>query len=390
VHPVRDVRVFQKECLSLVAAGYSVTLVAPHDRDEMIEGVRVCGVGVAGGRLARMTASVLRVLRRAREVDADIYQFHDSELLPAGRLLAALGRHVIYDVHEDVPRDLLTRHYLPPSIRRAVAWAVERVENSSARRFSAIVAATPAIGDRFRPLNPRTAVINNYPILAELAPPADRCWSSREPAVAYIGAIAEERGIVEMVQAMAVLPPGLEATLHLAGSFSPPGDRALVERLAGWARVRELGQLSRPDVAALLGRVRAGLALFRPAPNHVSAQPNKLFEYMAAGIPLVASDFPLWRDLVDGAGCGLLVDPFDPTAVARAIEYLFTHSAEAEAMGRRGREAVQARYHWESQAAALLRLYDEILAEVPSPGDGPPASSAGGGVAAPGRGGRPS
>jgi hypothetical protein len=363
VHPIWDVRVFHKECRSVVAAGYPVTLVAPHDCDEVIDGVRVCGVGVAGGRIKRMTMTVARVLRRAWEVDADIYHFHDCELVPAGLMLQVLGRHVVYDVHEDVPRDLVTRYYLPAATRRVIARVIEVIENAAAKRFSAVVTATPAIGARFGRLNPRTCVVNNYPILRELAPSEETPWSSRGPAVAYVGAIAEERGIVEMVQAMAELSPGLDATLELAGSFSPAEDRALVERHPGWKRVHELGQLPRPDVATLLSRVRAGLVIFRPAPNHVGAQPNKLFEYMAAGIPVIVSDFPLWRELVEGAGCGLLVDPSDATVIAQAIEYLLTHPAEAEAMGRRGRQAVEARYNWESESAKLIRLYEEILAE---------------------------
>lgn len=362
MHPIWDVRVFQKECRSVVAAGYPVTLVAPHDRDQVIDGVRVCGVGVAGGRIKRMTMTVARVLRRAREVDADIYHFHDCELVPAGLMLQVLGRHVVYDVHEDVPRDLLTRHYLPLPVRRAIAWAVERFENAAAKRFSAVVAATPTIGARFQPLNGRTCVINNYPTLQEFAPVQEGTWRTRVPAAAYVGAIARERGVVEMVNAVGQVQESLPVTLELAGEFSPPGDRDLVIGLPGWKRVRERGHLNRREVADLLGRVQVGLMLLRPIPNTVRSQPVKLFEYMAAAIPVVASDFPLWREIVDAAGCGLLVDPFDATAAARAIEYLLTHPAEAEAMGRRGRQAVEARYNWESESAKLIRLYEEILA----------------------------
>ena len=103
--------------------------------------------------------------------------------------------------------------------------------------------------------------------------------------------------------------------------------------------------------------------MFRPAPNNIEAQPNKLFEYMAAGIPVVASDFALWRAIVDDTGCGLLADPCDPNAIATAVAYLLSHDREAEAMGRRGREAVARRYNWSAEEPKLLHLYADLARE---------------------------
>jgi glycosyltransferase involved in cell wall biosynthesis len=131
----------------------------------------------------------------------------------------------------------------------------------------------------------------------------------------------------------------------------------------GWDRVVEHGQLSRSAVAELLQGVQAGLVLFHPEPNHVEAQPNKLFEYMSAGIPVIASDFPLWRDLIERECCGLAVDPLDEAAIASAIEYVLTHPDEAEAMGRRGRLAVERTYNWQPQAHKLLDLYARIAGD---------------------------
>jgi glycosyltransferase involved in cell wall biosynthesis len=118
---------------------------------------------------------------------------------------------------------------------------------------------------------------------------------------------------------------------------------------------------SREQVAALLGRVQAGLVLFHPAPNNVRAQPNKLFEYMSAGVPVIASDFPLWREVVEGEGCGLLVDPFNAVEVAEAVAHILGHPEEAEAMGRRGRAAVEQRFNWAREEATLVRLYRDVL-----------------------------
>jgi glycosyltransferase involved in cell wall biosynthesis len=149
--------------------------------------------------------------------------------------------------------------------------------------------------------------------------------------------------------------------MMLAGPFSPEELRTELMRLPGWARVKYLRVLDRPSVANLLSRVRLGLLVLRPEPNFCNAMPIKLFEYMAAGIPVIASDFPLWRQIIGEAGCGLLVDPQDPQAIARALEYLLSHDAESEAMGRRGRQAASELYNWNSEERVLLKFYSELL-----------------------------
>lgn len=124
-----------------------------------------------------------------------------------------------------------------------------------------------------------------------------------------------------------------------------------------------MGFLSRSDLGLLLARCRIGLVLLHPAPNHIEAQPNKLFEYMAAGLPVVASDFPLWRDLIEGLGCGLVVNPLDPGEIAGAISILLEDPLRAEAMGRRGKEAIAAKYNWNIEARDFLNLYGQITGE---------------------------
>jgi glycosyltransferase involved in cell wall biosynthesis len=139
--------------------------------------------------------------------------------------------------------------------------------------------------------------------------------------------------------------------------------------MPGWARVDFHGWADRPAVARILASCRGGLVLFHPEPNHVTAQPNKMFEYMAAGLPVIASDFPLWREIVDGAGCGLLVDPMDPAAIARAMQWIIDHPEEAAEMGRRGRAAVEHTYNWEAESTKLIELYRRLL---PAPEEGRP------------------
>jgi len=361
VHEPFDVRIFHKEAQSLARAGYRVSLVAFHERDEVRSEVEIASAGLFhGGRLARMTRGAWAVYRRGLKQKARVYHFHDPELIPLGLLLRARGLQVIYDVHEDLPRAIQSKSYIHPWGRWFLGWMAEIAENLSAGLFSAVIAATPSIADRFRKWNKNCSIVQNYPLPEDFLAPAPGTWTDRSPTVGYVGGMTDIRGIREMVQARDCLPKSLNLTLKLAGHFSPLHLRDEVAMLPGWGRVEDLGYLDRMAVGRLLSKVRAGLVLFHPEPNHIQAQPNKIFEYMSAGIPVVASDFPLWREIIMGVGCGLVVDPLDVGAIAEAIEYLVVHPQEAEAMGRRGREAVKKKFNWPREEQKLIKLYKDL------------------------------
>jgi len=351
----------------LVNAGYRVTLVAPNDSSETVDDVNVVHISNDKRRLQRILVNSNQVFHKALQLKADLYHFHDPELIPAGLLLTFCGRSVVYDIHEDVPLALFapSRNYMPLSIKPYASWIIRHFENIAAKRFAALIAATPAIGLRFKSINKNTYIINNFPMTKELISPDPGPWNQRLNNVCYVGAISQERGLNEMIAAMGFLPNHLDAKLKLAGPFSPSRLRDVALRMPEWRHVDELGFINRVQLSSLLGQVRAGLVLFHPDPNHIQSQPNKLFEYMSAGIPVIASDFPVWRKLVSETGCGLVVDPLDSKAIADAIEYLLTHPLEAETMGERGRETVKRFYNWEVEEKKLLTAYKNILSNRP-------------------------
>jgi glycosyltransferase involved in cell wall biosynthesis len=354
-----DIRVFYLECLTLARAGYDVALVIRHARDEVIEGVRVRALPSPANRLSRMMLLGARAFARALREDAALYHLHDPELLPIGLALRCLGKTVVYDVHEDVPRDVLEKEWIPKGLRRVAAGAIELVEKWLACRMSRLVVVTPHILNRFVEVGCAAVDVRNYPMLAELHCP-DVTWVQKEKAVCYVGSISGFRGLFEMVDAI----DQTDGRLLLAGSFSPPADRTLAAARPGWKRVDELGQLSRREVRHTLRRSMAGLAVTHPNPNLVNALLLKIFEYMAAGIPVIASNFPVWKEIVEGNDCGLCVDPLNTREIAGAIQWIVDHPAEAERMGANGRKAVEARYNWESESAKLLSVYTELIAPV--------------------------
>lgn len=356
VHPPFDTRIFVKECQSLARAGLDVTLI--HLAEESVDkgGVHIIGLGHApSSRLHRLLFGGWRVFRAVARGRYDCVHIHDPELLPFGMLLRLFGKRVIYDAHEDLPAQLLTKPYLKPMLARIVSRFVDLAERAMASATSGVVAATPRIAKRFQ--RKTAALVQNYPILQEFQ--AGKSPSDRN-SVAYVGGLSSIRGVVQMVEAIGMVQFP-EARLVLIGDFQ---SQALLDEVQGkraWSKVEYLGWQDRASVSQQLGQAIAGLALFLPVPHHLESRPNKLFEYMAAGLPVVASNFPAWREVIEKHRCGLLVDPGDPSEIARAIDWLAANPQEAIAMGERGRRAVETSYNWDTEFQELLRMYELIL-----------------------------
>ena len=357
VHPPDDPRIYQKQARSLAAAGYDVTLVAPGearadlpaapphgDAAQAGDGVARRAVEPGRTRWSRVTRTTWRVFREALDARADVYHFHDPELIPVGMALRWLGKRVVYDVHEDYPSKLRSMPYLPSAARGLVAGGVGALERWASPFFDGIVCATDAIGRRFR----RGVVVRNFPEV-------ERYASTRRSGpftLIHAGVLSPERGIRRIVDA---LGPG--DSLLLCGRFSPPSFEREITASAG---VDYRGYVDPAALPALLAQADVGIVLIQPEPRYRVALPTKMFECMAAGLPVIVSDFPLWRGIVEGADCGLTVDPTDPAAIRAAIRALADDPARRREMGENGRRAVRERYNWAAERATLLELYARL------------------------------
>lgn len=369
VHPQTDTRIFYKMCVSLSELGEEVHFVVPSTNSES-SGIRVKNVVVHNifsapdrTRLCRMSATCYKGLRKALGLKADLYHFHDPELIPWALVLVICNYKVIYDIHEFYPEAVMEKNYLPKGLRPLVALSLKYLEYYASKLFSGIVVAHGPILDRVS--NKNVAVVQNFAIIHEKSPSA--ASTSTQPTcpdifyVIYVGCISRIRGVLELVRALGLLNSGLQIKLQLVGEFESEHLHAEAQATIGWERVEYLGWQSVGQVNALFREARVGIVNFHPVKYHLDSLPNKLFEYMAAGLPVIASNFPRWRPIVEDSQCGLLIDPLQPDEIANAIEWIMTHKKEAEEMGQRGRSAVISKYNWQTEFLKLKNLYNDIL-----------------------------
>ena len=364
LHRPFDVRIFHKEARTLAKAGYEVTLLAPHKGEKVVENIGIVGLPQPKkGFVKRVFGIDAKAFALAWKEHAHIYHLHDPELLPWAVLLRLLTRaKVVYDVHEDYAKVIAARYRgrLP---RHIVEWCFHLFEWSTAWTLSAVVAATDDIAGHFPRY--RTVVVRNYPPLDLFPLPKhekDEKSSSNGPyRLIVTGGLTRIRGIRELVQATALVGEEYDIRVKLLGRFESKAFEEEVRALPGFERVEYHEWVPYEEVPGHLVQADVGLVCLHPVPRYQVSLPIKLFEYMAAGLPIIASNFPLWREIVEGNECGITVDPLDPKKIAEAIEYLLDHPEIRHKMSKNGRRAFLETYNWNTEAKTLLELYKRLM-----------------------------
>jgi glycosyltransferase involved in cell wall biosynthesis len=366
VHRWGDPRVFEREVATYLEWGCEVHVFAPPPESERKgwsanENLHFHPLPEPQGRLRRFLASLGAWRRVARQGEFDVTHFHDPELIPAMAFLAALRRrsYFLYDIHEELPLEVESKPYIPPVLRMLTGLLARSLWKFASFAFEGFAPATEAIATYWPP--DRTRVVHNYPKAIystsdDGAPPPD------PNRLLFIGGLCEVRGIRETLEAVRRVRERFPAVrIDLVGpmtdtSLAPAVDEAVKE---GWCTHTQW--LTPEQLVPFCSGAGLGLIPYLPVPNYLEALPTKMFEYMAMGIPVLASDFPFWRELVRETGSGRVASP-DPSALAKAIGEMLAAPEALARFGAQGKEAYRRRYRWETEQANLRWHLERAMA----------------------------
>ena len=357
VHYENDSRILLKECQSLSKAGFDVSLVINSDKDKYIYGTNIVALDDSNkSRVYRMFKKSKVALKKALEVDADIYHFHDPELIRIGLKLKRMGKKVIYDVHEDVPKQILVKEYLGPLfIRKIVSKVFNFYEKNSTKKFDAVVGAIDEISNQFD--NKNAVTIKNYAIkdIIEAAIPIKREENDKIVLI-YVGSITKIRGIKEIIKATELLKG--KAELWILGKFETEELKKECEAMEGYKYCKYFGSLPLKDVYSYIKAADIGMCTLHPTENYKESIPIKVLEYMASEVPIILSDFKYWKDLFGDVGA--YVDPLEPQSIVKAAESFIENKELIKKIGTKNKERFLKEFSWDAEEKKLIELYNKI------------------------------
>lgn len=359
VHKRYDMRIFQKECISLAKNGYKVALiVADNKGDEIKNDVAIYDVGKSTGRIKRFTQTLNNVYRKAMAIDASVYHFHDPELLLVGLRLKKAGKKVIWDMHENLPADIMQKKYIPLLLRLFITYVFKKLERYTVKRIDGIICTRDSVLFRLYHLNNAITLVNNFPIISY----SPEIPNERERAICFAGAIVPNYQHKEIIEAIAEID---NVKYLLAGPIKE-AYLDVLKSTKGWDKVDYLGVLSFEEVKQMYARAQIGMVVHKYTPNMDYQVGNfaltKIFEVMYWRMPVVATDYSLWEETVfEQYDCAIAVNPTNVLQIRQAIQTLLDDPIKTKAMGINGQKAVIEKFNWLSQEKKLLKLYDLVL-----------------------------
>ncbi len=356
VHNALDDRIFHKECVSLVKAGFDVTLVVKHPQNEVVDGVNICALPEKNSRSYRLL-SQFTALSKAVKIKAKIYHFHDPELMFIGLALRLLGKKVIYDVHEDIVKQVYYKKWIKYIfVRATLSKMIKYAEKFCTLFFSNIVVVTDDIAIKFP--SHKTVLIRNFPIVGLIdKQPINNTKSEDTTRLIYAGGLTEVRGIKEIIAALQFI--NQEVELLLLGPWESEEYLQECKNISSWNKVKYIGKLNLEEVYPYIKSSDIGLSLLYPAKNYLTSLPVKAFEYMACGKPMIMSNFDYWKEIFGDVA--LFCDPMDPKAIADCIQQLISQKEDADKMGKMGRELILEKFSWEAESLRLIAMYNQLL-----------------------------
>ena len=357
VHIPFDTRIFHKEAKTLVRGNYEVVLIAQHETYEKVKGITIVPLPAPKNKFDRITRTTCRLLILALKERAQVYHFHDPELLPVGVILKLFTKaKVIYDVHEDYPKKIRDKEWLNnAAVAKTAAFLVGVLERITAVMFDRIITVIEDIAERFP--EKKTIVIKNYVSLQTIDKIEPREKSSEAFIVIYCGRLSKKRGITEIITAMEFIEGSVE--LWLIGKWDTQDFEKKCMNLKGWKYTKYFGIKNLEDVYSFNKSADIGLHCVYKNDYYLKALPTKVFEYAACRLPVIMTYCKYWETIF--GNFAIFADPYDPRDIAQKISQMINNRDSRKKLGEKGRECIEKRYNWEIEGRKLLNVYEDIL-----------------------------
>lgn len=367
VHPWNDSRIYHKEIRTLLRAGYRVDYYAIEGTHDALPDNPCLTVTLLPRRgLEKRFLTWRYFLQEVKRKQPDVVHLHDPELLfLVPQIKKRTRAKIIFDMHEDFPSALKSKRIMGFSVPNVCIKRIASVEKKRLAQVDAILFAEQYYKEHYVDVAVQKEDVLNYPFLKEELAVDDKFDVTT---LVYAGAIHEIRGFKEMLGVASMLRQrGHVFQLLIIGQVPEhlrvwSADYLETKGLEGMVQLK-----GRLDLDALNGyyeKSDIGLALLHPEPNYLKSLPTKLFEYMSFGLPYVASDFPLWRELMMETGSGIPVDVKDISGIADAIELLLHEQGMYTDYMENGRRAHISRFNWQHEADKLLETYQLLFERI--------------------------
>ena len=356
-----DARVFTRQCLSLKDAGYEVSLLTNDGgEDEVLMGIKVHSCGQLWPRWRTLLFARLQFKQKALEIDADVYQLHSPELLPLGVELKKLGKKVVYDAHEDMQAHILEKDWLPTFSRKAISFLVSNYMRYGYKKIDQIVSPHSHVVKKISDEMDKGVLIANFPILKDLEDISLNAVSEKDPIICYSGTVYSYSNQEQIVESISSIP---NVRYEVAGVIEEVHKNSLL-KMSGGQKVVFHGRINQESLRDLYRRSLVGIVVYdyklNLGYNLGSYGTNKLFEYMEAGLPVICTDYLLWKEIIEEYNCGFYVTPGDVDGIRRSIETIVGDRNLAYEMGRNSRRAALVRFNWESENSKYLEIFDRL------------------------------
>ena len=356
-----DPRIFQRQCKSLVNGGFEVCILTNDGQpNEVMEGIKLYATDKYWkNRIKVLLFANSQFIKKAIEINADIYQLHSPELLSLGLTLKKLGKIVIYDSHEDLPSHILEKEWIPLIVRKPISIFINFYMYIFLKNYNEIISPHQHVVEKLELINANTTLITNFAKVGSLINYDLSHYLNRENIICYSGTVYSSSNQEFILEAISNIN---NLKYQIAGFIDENYQEQLSER-KGFKKLKFLGRIPYEELGDFYSKSLIGIVIMDYTLNlghrRGTYAVNKIFEYMEAGLPIICTDYDLWKEIINKYDCGVCVEPNNAKQIEEAIKFLISNKEKAYQMGQNGRKAVLLEYNWITQEKEYLRIFEK-------------------------------